>query len=122
MVFSEISMWTYTKDEIIDLKPKFEKEFDVKLIHDYENDWEWIWNGEESKTKVNISREHNWESGELSKPLRIIISWESSELSEDQIIRKVQNVLSFDMYFGTISGRGINIEDYIVNKIIKHET
>lgn len=115
-------MWTFSKEEINDLKPKFEKEFNIKLIHDSENDWEWIWNSEESKNKINISREHNWETGELSKPLRINIIWGSNELNKDQIIRKVQNVLKSDMYFGIISSRGINIEDYKINKIIKYET
>ena len=122
MILIEISMWTYSKEEICDLKPKFEKEFNIKLSHDAENDWEWIWNGVESKNKINISREHNWETGELSKPLRINISWGSSELSKERIIEKVQDILKADMHFGTISNRGINIEDYTINKIIKYET
>lgn len=122
MIFSEISMWTYSKQEISELKPKFEKAFNIKLIHDSENDWEWIWNGSQSANKINISREHNRTTGELSKPLRVNISWESNEIDKERIIRKVQKVLKSNIHFGTIANRGINHEDYKVTKTIEYET
>jgi len=122
MFLREISMWTYSKREILDLKPEFEIAFKTKLIRDYENDWEWIWNGEEPINKINISREHNWKTGEYSKPIRINISWNPNQSDENTIIEKVQNVMKSDLHFGTISNRGINKEDYKVTKTIKYET
>ena len=122
MTKSELSAWTFSNKEINELKPEFEKEFETNLIRDYENDWEWIWNGSQPENKINISREHNWKTGEFSKPLRINITWSISELQRDEIIRKVQKVLKSDLHFGTISNRGINLEDYNISKTIKYET
>lgn len=119
---NEINFWTYSKREISDLKPEFENEFQVKLIRDYENVWEWIWNGNQPNKKINISREHNYKTGEYSKPLRIKISWNNSELQSDEITAKIQRILKSDLFIGTIQNRGINLEDYIVSKTIKYET
>ena len=122
MTKSELSAWTFSDKEISELKPEFEKEFQTNLIRDYENDWEWIWNGSQPENKINISREHNWKTGESSKPLRINITWNISELQRDEIISKVQKVLKSDLHFGTISNRGINLEDYKITKTMKYET
>jgi len=122
MILREISMWTYSEKEIRELQPEFEAVFNTKLIRDYENDWEWIWNGEEPKNKINISREHNWSTGEFSKPLRINISWNPIETEQRTIIEKIQSVVKSDLHFGKISNRGINIDDYEATKTIKYET
>ena len=55
MTKSELSVWTFSDKEISELKPEFEKEFETNLMRDYENDWEWIWNGSQPENKINIS-------------------------------------------------------------------
>lgn len=122
MIKTELSIWAFSDEEIIELKSKFEREFEINLIRDYENDWEWIWNGNQPENKVNISRLHNWQTGEFSKPLRINITWNICELQKEEIICKVQKVLKSDLHIGTITNRGINLEDYKITKTIKYET
>jgi hypothetical protein len=122
MTKTELTVWTFSDKEIGELKPIFEQEFEINLIRDYENDWEWIWNGSQPKNKINISREHNWKTGEFSKPLRIKLTWDISELQRDELLDKIQKVLKSDLHFGTISNRGINLEDYKITKTIKYET
>ncbi len=122
MFLIELSAWTFSNREITDLKPEFESEFNIKLTGDYENDWEWIWNGNQSINKINVSREHNWKTGEYSKPLRIDIKWNIAEFQREELIEKIQNILKSDLHFGIISNRGIKLEDYKIDQTIKYET
>jgi hypothetical protein len=122
MFLIELSAWTFSNREITDLKPEFESEFNIKLTRDYENDWEWIWNGNQSINKINVSREHNWKTGKYSKPLRIDIKWNIAEFQREELIEKIQNILKSDLHFGIISNRGINLEDYKIDQTIKYET
>lgn len=79
--------WTFSNEEITDLKPKFENILKVEMSRDYENVWEWIWNKSRiDKIDFNISREHNWKTGEYNKPLRIIIS--SDDIIQEHEIEK----------------------------------
>jgi len=115
-----LSFWTYCEKEISDLKPEFEKAFGINLIRDYENVWEWIWNGHQQENKINISREHNWKTGEYSKPLRIHFQWSSNEIEETEFIQRTQRIVKSDIYFGTFSEDGRCIEE--VFRTIKYET
>lgn len=119
---NKITIWTYTKKEISDLKLDFENEFQTNLIRDYENVWEWIWNGNEVEQQINISREHNYEAGEHNKPLRIVLNWNSGKLTKYSMIKKVQSILKTDLYIGEIKKAGRNKEDYQISEIIKYET
>ena len=113
--------WVFINKEILELKSEFEKEFSINLIRDYENDWEWICNDLNKDIEINISRQHNWETGEFLKPLRIHITLKNSELQIEDLIKKTQNVLKSDLFFGDISNRGISLDDYKATRIIKYQ-
>jgi hypothetical protein len=102
----KLTYWTYSNIELDDLiKPISELLNTTELIRDYENVWEWI-QGEstELKSKINISREHNWKKGKFDKPL--ILTFEYRGLRKNKIIKKIgQTLVNFferDINFGTI--------------------
>lgn len=116
-----LTMWTYSNKEISDLELEFEKVFNVNLFRDYENVWEWIWNGPATENKINISREHNMSTGIYEKPLRIILNWQSKEINRDETIRKLQAVLKTKIFIGEIRNSGRNNEDYIITETRDYE-
>lgn len=68
--------WTYLPIELSDLTTVFGEIFNVEnLYHDYEDKWEWL-EGESLnlKANINIRREHNWESGNYTKPINISVT------------------------------------------------
>jgi len=117
----KLTIWTFTSKEIGDLKFDFEKIFGEELNRDYENIWEWIWNGPTSENKINISREHNMKYGEYEKPLRIILDWQSKEIYRTEIIGKIQAVLRTKIFIGKITNSGRNKDDYIIKEIKEYE-
>jgi hypothetical protein len=117
--------WTFTKEEISDLQPKFEQNLKIIFSRDYENVWEWIWNqNRNDEIDFNISREHNWESGEYSKPLRIIIS-SNKEIDEDQLNRFcsiIIDIIRSDLQRGDFSLSDRELNKYKLIEILKYKT
>lgn len=118
---TELKIWTYTNKEISELQPEFEQFFGVKLIRDYENIWEWIWNGSNVNDKINISREHNMKTGEHEKPLRIVLSWKSEMLNKEELTNEIQSILKTTLFIGEIMNSGREKEDYVTKQIIEYE-
>jgi hypothetical protein len=117
--------WTFTKEEISDLQPKFEQNLKIIFSRDYENVWEWIWNqNRNDEIDFNISREHDWESGEYSKPLRIIIS-SNKEIDEDQLNRFcsiIIDIIRSDLQRGDFSLSDRELNKYKLIEILKYKT
>jgi len=116
-----LTIWAYVEQEISDLKPMFEDVFNVRLTRDYENVWEWIWNGNDSKNQINISREHNMKSGDYNKPLRIKLNWENQKIEKEVIIKQLQTILKTQLLIGEIENIGRENSDYIIQEIIEYE-
>lgn len=119
-------VWCYLDNEISDLKPRFEKAFkSEELMRDYENDWEWIYGFSElNNSQINISREHNMKHGLRNKPIRIRIET-VNDLTEElynQTVEILQKEFKTTVYRGKIEGRGIKINEYIVEQEYKNET
>lgn len=102
----KLTFWTYCEIEIDDLrKPLSELLSATELIRDYENVWEWIQGcSSELKSKINISREHDWEKGKYDKPL--ILTFHYRGFNKNKTIEKIGKSLAeyFDreINFGTI--------------------
>lgn len=102
----KLTFWTYSEIEIDDLKkPLSELLNTTELIRDYENVWEWIQgNSPELKSKINISREHDWRKGKFDKPL--ILTFDYRGFNKNKIIEKIGHILAEyfdrDINFGTI--------------------
>ena len=85
----KLTFWTYSKKEVADLAtPLSELLQATDLTHDYENTWEWI-EGKSQKlnSKINISREHDWEKGKYEKPL--IFSFDYKGFHKKRIINHI---------------------------------
>ena len=118
---TDLNIWTYCNKEISELLPKFDQIFGIKLIRDYENIWEWIWNGSNANDKINISREHNMKTGEYDKPLRIVLSWKSEILNQEELIHKIQSILKTPLFIGEIINSGREKEEYVTKQIVDYE-
>ncbi len=100
-----MKFWIYLEIDLIDLKPKFEKIFNVNnLYRDYENVWEWIESSDRnSKIYLNISRPHNWQNGDFKKPIIIIVeSNNQKKLSEEKIAYAIKTELKCEVFTGEI--------------------
>ena len=93
----------------------FEEVLNIELIRDYENVWEWIWNkNRDDLVDFNISREHNWKTGEYDKPLRIIIS-SKSKINDEELTKycmQIIEVVKSDLYKGDYSLADREINNY----------
>ena len=97
--------WIYISEELKELKPLFEKVFEVdNLYFDYENVWEWIESSNKnSKYYLNIARTHVDLKGEYNKPIMILVkSNAKEELDEQGIAFRIKHVLKCDVYAGDI--------------------
>lgn len=111
----QYKFWTFSNEEITHLKPKFEKILEVELLRDYENVWEWIWNKNRSdRIDFNISREHNWKTGEFNKPLRIIISSENEipKYEIEKYCSRIILIVKSDFHKGEFSLSDYKLENY----------
>ena len=63
------------------------------FVRDYENVWEWIiGTSSEFKSKINISREHDWEKGKYEKPL--IFTFEYKGFSKSKTVNNIGKILA----------------------------
>ena len=118
---NQISIWAYTTKEIKDLKSEFEEQFRIPLQRDYENVWEWIWNGPKAKQRLIISRQHNFQTGIHDKPLRITLSYDLGEIDKGNVVSLVQSILKTNLYIGDITNDGLADSDYKVMEEVKFE-
>ena len=101
-----LTFWTYSEIELVDLIEPFSKLFNsIDLTHDYENVWEWL-KGSSSKfkSKINVSREHDWEKGEYDKPLIIHFYYRGFRKNKaiSEIGKLLANEFKREVNFGNI--------------------
>ena len=94
--------WAYLPKELNDLIIVFGQIFEVdNLYHDYEDKWEWL-EGVSTKFNgtINIRREHNWESGNYIKPIKISITTPQklSQETIDSICNQLFTELNFVVF------------------------
>lgn len=80
---------------------------------DYENAWEWIEGDNHEGTKVNISRTHNWKTGNYERP--ILISVSAPVLSEEKLsdyALQLANTLKTEVWIGKVDWETQNERDY----------
>ncbi|WP_430907502.1 hypothetical protein [Maribacter sp. 2-571] len=90
----KLTFWTYSEKEIDDLIEPISKLFNSNdFIRDYENVWEWIvGTSSEFKSKINISREHDWEKGKYTKPL--IFTFDYKGFNKSKTVNTIGNILA----------------------------
>lgn len=92
------------------------------LNRDYENVWEWIeGSSSELKSKINISREHDWKKGEYDKPL--ILTFDYRGYNKNKTVEKIGRKLMFffnrEVKFGTIYSLSNGEYDETIKQIFK---
>ncbi|MCB9333910.1 MAG: hypothetical protein H6574_22875 [Lewinellaceae bacterium] len=110
--------WLYLEIELTDLLPRFERIFQVdNLYRDYENVWEWIESRDSTgEIYLNISRSHNWENGNYSEPIQIILAHNSKEpIDEDEIGRKLLEEFKTPVFYGELDMNTSKAERYQAN-------
>ncbi len=101
-----MKFWIYLERELSDLQWEFEKIFGVdNLYRDYENVWEWLESSDQnSEYYLNISRSHNWKTGDFDKPIMIIAQSNTPEkLDEASIAKRIKDRLACDVFAGEIT-------------------
>jgi hypothetical protein len=75
--------------------------FGVKDFHrDYEDTWEWFEGRRKDGFSVNISRSHNWKTGNYDCPVSIQVVGASKELSKKAIFefsRRISDHLGIEL-------------------------
>ena len=101
-----MKFWIYLERELSDLQSEFEEIFGVNnLYRDYENVWEWLESEDDTaKFNLNISRSHNWKTGDYDKPILILVHSESEPvLNESQIAMRIKDRFNCDVFAGEIT-------------------
>ena len=101
-----MKFWIYLKKELFDLQPDFEKIFGVNnLYRDYENVWEWLESADNNESiYLNISRPHNWDTGDYDKPILIRVESNTEEKPDERTIAMlIKKQFGCDVFAGDIS-------------------
>jgi len=121
-----IEYWLYIEQELSDLMEPFGSIFQVNDFDiDAENVWEWIeGNSASLQAEINITREHNCDKGEYSKPLQIRIKFTAQNEIEDELINtlgnKISEQLNTDVIYGKIRYIKGNEYDFTALKKFSH--
>lgn len=93
--------WCFIETELKDLEEIFKIVFQCdEVIWDYENVWEWIMPKNENGSQwFNISRQHNWKTGEYDKPLMIKTECQN-EKHKHEIGNLLSSLLKCDIFEG----------------------
>ena len=98
----KFTFWCYLESELLDLLPQFEKIFPISNIQrDYENVWEWL-ESNGNDFNLNVSRSHNWKTGDYDDPIKIEISSENLKV-EDYYGNLFLQQFKTTIYFGELS-------------------
>jgi hypothetical protein len=74
---------------------------------DYEDTWEWIEGETPDGIKINVSRPHNWKTGEYDRPAIIRLTGKRKLLTPERIAaiaQKLANRLTTSVWIGSASG------------------
>jgi hypothetical protein len=103
-----MNYWFYLNKELSDISDQLQQIFGINsLQRDYENHWEWLeGKSEDSTTYINVSRPHNWKTGEYNEPIRIRLEMDVKNENELNLIQSFGNKLSTvfkeEVYFGNV--------------------
>jgi hypothetical protein len=73
---------------------------------DYEDTWEWIQGENAERLHVNISRPHNWKTGDYTVPVLVRVHGPASRLTDDLFsgyASRLASVLRTEVWFGTVT-------------------
>lgn len=73
------------------------------FYRDYENEWEWIESSNGEQMHVNISRPHNWKSGDYNVPVIVRVSGPADRLADELVFgyaQQIANRLRTDVWVG----------------------
>lgn len=86
--------------------------FDVAdFSRDYEDTWEWVTSSKGERLKVNISRPHNWKTGEYEVPVMIHVSGPADRLNDELFFKSAQKIadrLQTEVWIGRPNFRNQN--------------
>ena len=84
----------------------FSEIFEITTLHrDYENAWEWLEGVSREGFHVNISRTHDWQTGDHHLPVVISLRWRGRRLAYAEALewmQKLANRLGVDVSAGVI--------------------
>ena len=82
---------------------------------DYEDTWEWIEGRNEERVHVNVSRPHNWKTGDYEVPIVINVLFPAAIITEDLFLEKAQclaNKLKTNVWIGSVVRKDPNDAKY----------
>ena len=90
---------------------------------DYEDTWEWIEGESAERLRVNISRPHNWKTGEYEVPVIVKVSGRASRLTDELFALDAQRLagaLKTEVWSGTgASGKSERHYDFEIKERFK---
>ena len=82
----QIAFWS--KEELSDLSPRLAAVFGLESLNrDYENAWEWLQATSVDGLHVNISRTHDWKTGDHHLPVVVSLRRNGAFLPEEEVER-----------------------------------
>ena len=110
----QIGFWS--KEELSDLSPRLARIFEVSsLDRDYENAWEWLESTTTDGLHVNISRTHDWETGDHHLPVVVSLRRGGGFLSAEEVerwARKLAESLDVDVSVGSVTEEETKTSEY----------
>jgi hypothetical protein len=117
-----MNYWFYLNRELTDICDQFQEIFGINsLQRDYENHWEWLeGKSADSTIYINVSRPHNWKTGEYDQPIRVRVEVNGGNENDLNLIHdfgyKLSSVLNKEVYFGDVVPLGGNNLEFVVKQ------
>jgi hypothetical protein len=110
----QIAFWS--KEELTDLSPRLASVFGLQsLDRDYENAWEWLEGTAVDGLHVNISRTHDWKTGDHHLPVVVSLRRSGAFIPEEEVERwaraLVEN-LDTDIAVGSVTEEESSSAEY----------
>lgn len=89
----------------------------LEFYRDYEDTWEWVEGDDLDGLHVNVSRPHNWKSGEYDIPVVVRISGPIDRLSREflsQSGQRLADCLRTEVWIGKVLTEGKNSRHYAI--------
>jgi hypothetical protein len=110
---SNIAFWS--KEELTDLSPRLAQAFGIEsLARDYENAWEWLEATSPDGLHVNISRTHDWKTGDYHLPVIVRLS-RHGYISQEEVERWARTLaekLDVDVSVGIVTEEDSKSSEY----------
>jgi hypothetical protein len=109
----DIAFWS--KEELSDLSPRLAEAFGIEsLDRDYENAWEWLEATSSDGLHVNISRTHDWKTGDHHLPVIVRLS-RHGDISQEEVERWARTLaekLDVDVSVGSLTEEDSKSSEY----------